>query len=140
MIPTTLSMGQFWAEPDHLADAQIQTVIRRSDADVVGNDFLVGPDGVGVETSILRGIVPCRRDSCGAVRCGSVRGSRIELVIRGQVGASGDVVCVSRSEEHTSELQSRQYLVCRLLLEKKKKTRRTQQHASMVTQQLHTTT
>src|SRR3712207_7296550 len=29
-----------------------------------------------------------------------------------------------RSEEHTSELQSRQYLVCRLLLEKKKKERR----------------
>src|SRR3712207_7907193 len=28
----------------------------------------------------------------------------------------------ARSEEHTSELQSRQYLVCRLLLEKKKKT------------------
>src|SRR3712207_9350312 len=28
---------------------------------------------------------------------------------------------VGRSEEHTSELQSRQYLVCRLLLEKKKK-------------------
>src|SRR3712207_7544723 len=31
-------------------------------------------------------------------------------------------VKVHRSEEHTSELQSRQYLVCRLLLEKKKKT------------------
>src|SRR3712207_7118112 len=32
-----------------------------------------------------------------------------------------DVVrVVARSEEHTSELQSRQYLVCRLLLEKKK--------------------
>src|SRR5947209_11197659 len=30
----------------------------------------------------------------------------------------------ARSEEHTSELQSRQYLVCRLLLEKKKKQRR----------------
>src|SRR5438445_3760019 len=29
-----------------------------------------------------------------------------------------------RSEEHTSELQSRQYLVCRLLLEKKKRNRR----------------
>src|SRR3712207_6992135 len=28
---------------------------------------------------------------------------------------------IGRSEEHTSELQSRQYLVCRLLLEKKKK-------------------
>src|SRR3712207_8629264 len=30
----------------------------------------------------------------------------------------------ARSEEHTSELQSRQYLVCRLLLEKKKQRRR----------------
>src|SRR3712207_7232780 len=30
-----------------------------------------------------------------------------------------------RSEEHTSELQSRQYLVCRLLLEKKKKKQHT---------------
>src|SRR3712207_7350156 len=30
------------------------------------------------------------------------------------------VVAPQRSEEHTSELQSRQYLVCRLLLEKKK--------------------
>src|SRR3712207_7100201 len=31
-----------------------------------------------------------------------------------------DVLMDIRSEEHTSELQSRQYLVCRLLLEKKK--------------------
>src|SRR5258707_8745056 len=30
------------------------------------------------------------------------------------------ITTVERSEEHTSELQSRQYLVCRLLLEKKK--------------------
>src|SRR3712207_8809682 len=34
----------------------------------------------------------------------------------------------TRSEEHTSELQSRQYLVCRLLLEKKQKT----QHLSFL--------
>src|SRR5947209_14378544 len=34
------------------------------------------------------------------------------------------VVEAGRSEEHTSELQSRQYLVCRLLLEKKKKKRK----------------
>src|SRR3712207_8610632 len=33
-------------------------------------------------------------------------------------GANGGLV--HRSEEHTSELQSRQYIVCRLLLEKKK--------------------
>src|SRR3712207_7107021 len=33
---------------------------------------------------------------------------------------AGDARRAARSEEHTSELQSRQYLVCRLLLEKKK--------------------
>src|SRR3712207_7093932 len=32
----------------------------------------------------------------------------------------GKLTVTTRSEEHTSELQSRQYLVCRLLLEKKK--------------------
>src|SRR3712207_7014466 len=40
---------------------------------------------------------------------------------------SGDATTIThgpRSEEHTSELQSRQYLVCRLLLEKKKKTKK----------------
>src|SRR2546425_4078942 len=37
------------------------------------------------------------------------------------------VVDVTRSEEHTSELQSLAYLVCRLLLEKKKKTHLSQQ-------------
>src|SRR3712207_7319067 len=34
----------------------------------------------------------------------------------------GSATLSARSEEHTSELQSRQYLVCRLLLEKKKNT------------------
>src|SRR5436309_7652949 len=35
-------------------------------------------------------------------------------------GAHGVLVVLDRSEEHTSELQSRENLVCRLLLEKKK--------------------
>src|SRR3712207_6859197 len=35
--------------------------------------------------------------------------------------ARATAITPGRSEEHTSELQSRQYLVCRLLLEKKKK-------------------
>src|SRR3712207_7591949 len=41
------------------------------------------------------------------------------------VSSTGSAIPVTgtvRSEEHTSELQSRQYLVCRLLLEKKKNT------------------
>src|SRR3712207_8946158 len=42
---------------------------------------------------------------------------------RGGIYACGPTV---RSEEHTSELQSRQYLVCRLLFEKKKKKTPTQ--------------
>src|SRR5690349_24171999 len=45
--------------------------------------------------------------------------------VPGQPGAGG------RSEEHTSELQSRRDLVCRLLLEKKKK--RTINHQSLTT-------
>src|SRR5258707_9574549 len=39
---------------------------------------------------------------------------------------------VRRSEEHTSELQSRQYLVCRLLLEKKKKNRHEERQSRVV--------
>src|SRR3712207_7702616 len=44
---------------------------------------------------------------------------RALLPARDRAGSGGPA---ARSEEHTSELQSRQYLVCRLLLEKKKTT------------------
>src|SRR5215510_15362919 len=47
--------------------------------------------------------------------CASPRGSRCRAARRGRHRPL-------RSEEHTSELQSRGHLVCRLLLEKKKKT------------------
>src|SRR5687767_15625836 len=44
------------------------------------------------------------------------------FVLEGTLGALlGERVVEARSEEHTSELQSLAYLVCRLLLEKKKK-------------------
>src|SRR3712207_8371994 len=43
------------------------------------------------------------------------------LTLSGPYGAFAEhETAILRSEEHTSELQSRQYLVCRLLLEKKK--------------------
>src|SRR2546425_8078642 len=60
------------------------------------------------------------------VRRGKVRevyevdGDTLLLVASDRVSAF-DVVLHERSEEHTSELQSLAYLVCRLLLEKKKK-------------------
>src|SRR2546422_1105422 len=44
-----------------------------------------------------------------------------ELSRRGPARRDGAVLPAARSEEHTSELQSRLHLVCRLLLEKKKK-------------------
>src|SRR5260370_19731984 len=52
-------------------------------------------------------------------------------------GSTGDLVLVSRwrtsrSEEHTSELQSHLNLVCRLLLEKKKHTSELQSHLNLV--------
>src|SRR3712207_7104599 len=43
--------------------------------------------------------------------------ARDRAAVHEEVGAGDEA---RRSEEHTSELQSRQYLVCRLLLEKKK--------------------
>src|SRR3712207_8718042 len=49
-------------------------------------------------------------------------GSGAPLEGRVALGPGGEP---ARSEEHTSELQSRQYLVCRLLLEKKKHTHTT---------------
>src|SRR2546425_8030882 len=49
---------------------------------------------------------------------------QIQNVILGRIRKSGVEAYAVRSEEHTSELQSLAYLVCRLLLEKKKKNRR----------------
>src|SRR5687767_15753137 len=46
------------------------------------------------------------------------RRARVRRTPGSEPGA--DLLCVLRSEEHTSELQSLAYLVCRLLLEKKK--------------------
>src|SRR3712207_7783032 len=77
-----------------------------------------------------RRVEPVRRlvehDHVGVVEEGSGEGDELRLAGR-QAVAPGDegVQAIRerghRSEEHTSELQSRQYLVCRLLLEKKTK-------------------
>src|SRR2546425_8327890 len=54
-------------------------------------------------------------------RCGARRGCRTGSVSAAGPQASFASTPDDRSEEHTSELQSLAYLVCRLLLEKKKK-------------------
>src|SRR5438445_8555472 len=53
-------------------------------------------------------------------RSEAARGGAAHRARDPDVAAAPGAAATSRSEEHTSELQSRQYLVCRLLLEKKK--------------------
>src|SRR2546421_8088752 len=69
------------------------------------------PSGRGAGCSLVRTSRACRSSPC-ALHQGCNR----------EPPRSG--ACQRRSEEHTSELQSRSDLVCRLLLEKKKKKKR----------------
>src|SRR3712207_8672874 len=59
------------------------------------------------------------RTATSICRRGDWRAEAVRMT--GRKGNGGGMALARRSEEHTSELQSRQYLVCRLLLEKKKK-------------------
>src|SRR5258708_28277937 len=52
---------------------------------------------------------------------GSVAGDGLKPITGLTLGTDGNFYGFQRSEEHTSELQSPDHLVCRLLLEKKKK-------------------
>src|SRR3989304_2793020 len=73
--------------------------------------FFQAEDGIRVVA--VTGVQTCALPICG----------RIYDLILGHGGTPADNVIrweVPRSEEHTSELQSRLHLVCRLLLEKKK--------------------
>src|SRR3712207_7398851 len=78
-------------------------------------------------TTLFRSVAAGVRAVAGRVgdraRRGVVAGSREGDVAQRGLHLRGGAARVERerrSEEHTSELQSRQYLVCRLLLEKKK--------------------
>src|SRR5690554_7364853 len=54
----------------------------------------------------------------------ALAGVLLVAVVGGTLFLWSDKEIVNRSEEHTSELQSRPHLVCRLLLEKKKQTQK----------------
>src|SRR5690606_17890157 len=93
-----------------------------------------GPLGVDVSGSIARPVarIAAARPGFGVgLRnvVATVRGSGNGYAViadgesdYGALDANVDILAGSRSEEHTSELQSREKLVCRLLLEKKKTT------------------
>src|SRR3712207_7371398 len=82
------------------------TTLFRSVGQAAGDGVLLADAGPDPEEALRRALVADE----GAVALVHVGGEQLRAL---GVGAA-------RSEEHTSELQSRQYLVCRLLLEKKK--------------------
>src|SRR3712207_7255141 len=81
-----------------------------------GREILVAIDDEGIGSGREQPI----RDAVKALVSQLTPADRIGVVAMKQGGFSL-APTANRSEEHTSELQSRQYLVCRLLLEKKKK-------------------
>src|SRR3712207_7252941 len=98
--------------------------VTRAEQTEINESREVSPDGVGIALDItkvprkrtleaLREIVNIGRDFAG------VDITREPIHIRPGCHYIMGGVKTDRSEEHTSELQSRQYLVCRLLLEKK---------------------
>src|SRR3712207_8372509 len=89
---TTLFRSRGRGEHRRLAVAAAEIGLRRL---LTGRDD-AAPDGPRAREQVEQGVAI-------AVADGALQGRQV------------------RSEEHTSELQSRQYLVCRLLLEKKKK-------------------
>src|SRR3712207_8889113 len=71
-------------------------------------------------TTLFRSVLSETRMRGAHVRLGRPYAIRMRNLFWSHRGAPFLICPRRRSEEHTSELQSRQYLVCRLLLEKKK--------------------
>src|SRR3712207_7928506 len=75
-------------------------------------------------TTLFRSVVAKVARFRGAAGCVVGRVEVEDHPLAAKIRKPPDLRGKRRSEEHTSELQSRQYLVCRLLLEKKKTTYR----------------
>src|SRR2546425_3392715 len=83
---------------------------------------LIGPNGSG-KTTLINCVSGALRNESGSIVFDGAEISRLPAYQRTRRGiARSFQIPRPRSEEHTSELQSLAYLVCRLLLEKKKKT------------------
>src|SRR3712207_8161334 len=77
--------------------------------------------GTFVAEPLPRGLGHTLGNSLRRVMLSGLPGAAVtKLRIEGVSHEFSTIPGIKRSEEHTSELQSRQYLVCRLLLEKKK--------------------
>src|SRR5207302_11185186 len=90
--------------------------------------FCKAPAPTYINTLSLHDALPILQDGASEIGAGEVGAAQITALQFGlaKIAARAVLVCARqecfavRSEEHTSELQSRENLVCRLLLEKKK--------------------
>src|SRR5690348_17875123 len=83
-----------------------------------------GSDTLGNVARAVGGLSLPNLEALGLGRCRPLQGMRADVAPRGAWGVAvprSHGKDSTRSEEHTSELQSPVHLVCRLLLEKKKK-------------------
>src|SRR2546429_9891727 len=96
-----------------VSGAEIQSLVQKTAADRV-SDQAIRVVSINGEYNVGLGVVH-RAKTSGAQAGGGIEHSRITEIYHVIEGNA------TRSEEHTSELQSRLHLVCRLLLEKKKR-------------------
>src|SRR3712207_7708053 len=101
---------------DHGGDGEVRVDVPAGDAVLDAQGAAVPDDAQGAGS-----VVFAPRD--GGRGEGALGVALVRVYVRGEEQhelAQAADLSGERSEEHTSELQSRQYLVCRLLLEKKK--------------------
>src|SRR5258707_11366202 len=94
------------------ATTEIYTLSLHDALPIFEADDCADPDRRGADGAAERDFRPAGGDPGMSVSSEEVATKEAVAIVPAAAG---------RSEEHTSELQSRQYLVCRLLLEKKKK-------------------
>src|SRR2546422_520420 len=112
-VANSLGKDVLFVKTDLAVDAQIAACVDHSVSNFGGIDFLVNLACVYID------------DALNATRKDWLDSYNINVV-------GGVMMLKARSEEHTSELQSRLHLVCRLLLEKKKKTKNKEIYVSMI--------
>src|SRR5690625_7068311 len=95
--------GMVLADPDSLERVDGTTVVKRKDVPIQDKVGIVSGGGSGHEPA----------------HAGYIGKGMLDAAVLGEVFTSPSVDQVFRSEEHTSELQSRGQFVCRLLLDKK---------------------
>src|SRR5690554_91595 len=104
LICLCLALVSPWAQAERLKDIASIAGIRSNQ--LIGYGLVVGLDGSGDQTTQTPFTVQTFNNMLTEFGITVPPGTRIQMK--------------NRSEEHTSELQSRPHLVCRLLLEKKK--------------------